>query len=89
MTSKIEYPEMIVTRQVRELFRQLPRLSGFRLGVELTVAEVSACCVPGGSPTGGLRRLVMQAVVELAECHPEVLQHMRGRSFVRDAAGNC
>jgi hypothetical protein len=82
------YPEMSVNRHVRELFRQLPRLSGFRLGAELGVAEVSACRTSGGGASGSLRRMVMQAIVELAECHPEVLENMRGRSFVRDSTGN-
>lgn len=47
------------------------------------VTDVS---VVGGSNSAPIRRLhvrVMQALVELAECDPEVIVLMRGRMFVR------
>ena len=78
-----QHAEAIVMRHVRELFKLLPRLSGFRLGPDLTVADVSACSSPGRASTRGLYPLVMQSIVELAECHPEALQVMRGRTFAR------
>ena len=80
-----QYTEAIVRRHVRELFRRLPMLSGFRLRADLTVAEVSVCCPPRGPVKRGLYPLVMGAIVELAECQPEALHHMRDRAFARNA----
>ena len=72
-----------VARHVRELFKLIPRLTAFRLGSDLIVAEVFG----GGSPDypsiRGLYAVVTQSIVELAECHPEVAQLMRGRTFAR------
>lgn len=75
--------EARVTRHVRDLFKLLPRLSAFRLSNDLTVADVF-----GGNSTDytsirGLYAAVTQSIVELAECHPEVAQLMRGRTFAR------
>ena len=81
------YMEAIVTRRVRELFKLLPRLSGFRLGADLAVVDVSASTSPAIPSSRGLYPLVMQWIVELAECHPEAVQHMRGRTFARSLHG--
>lgn len=75
--------EAKVARHVRELFKRIPRLTAFRLGNDLIVAEVFG----GGSPDypsiRGLYAVVTQSIVELAECHPEVARLMRGRTFAR------
>lgn len=78
-----QYEEAIVSRHVRELFKSVPRLSGFRLGADLTVVDVSASTSPSFPSSRGLFPLVMQSIVELTECHPEAVQHMRGRTFAR------
>jgi hypothetical protein len=75
--------EALVTRYVRELFNRLPALAGFRLRSDLMVADVS---IVGYSKSLSIRRLhvrVMQAFVELAECDPEAIVLMRGRTFAR------
>jgi hypothetical protein len=78
-----QHAESRVTRHVRDLFKLLPRLTAFRLSSDLTVADVFG----GGSPDypsiRGLYAVVTQSIVELAECHPEVAQLMRGRTFAR------
>ena len=77
------YTEAIITRHVRELFKRVPALLGFRLEADLTVADLTAGSSPPASR--GLYPTVMRLIVELAECHPEALQHMRQRSFARVA----
>jgi hypothetical protein len=77
------HSEAIVMRHVRELFKLLPRLTGFRMGPDLTVADVTGCSSPDCASARGLYPLVMQSIVELAECHPEAVQLMRGRTFAR------
>ena len=81
--TRSRYTEAVVTRYVRELFKRVPALLGFRLEADLTVADLTA----GNSPPASrvLYPAVMRLVVELAECHPEALQHMRQRSFARGA----
>ena len=75
--------EAKVARHVRDIFKLLPRLTAFRLGSDLTVADVFG----GGSPDypsiRGLHAAVTQSIVELAECRPEVAHLMRGRTFAR------
>lgn len=77
------HAEAIVSRHVRTLFKLLPRLSGFRLGADLTVVDVSVSASPAFPAPRGLYPLVMQSIVELTECHPEAVQLMRGRTFAR------
>jgi hypothetical protein len=72
--------EATVSRHVHELFRRLQRLEAFRLGPDLTVVDVS---VNTSAAPRGMLPLVMQAIVELTECHPEAVQLMRGRTFAR------
>ena len=75
--------EALVTRHLRNLFTRLPALAGFRLRSDLMVADVS---IVGCSNRISIRRLhvsVMQAFVELAECDPEAMVLMRGRTFAR------
>jgi hypothetical protein len=72
-----------VSRHLRDLFNRLPTLAGFRLRMDLMVADVS---IVGRSNCIAMRRLqvsLMQAFVELAECDPEAISLMRGRSFAR------
>ena len=75
--------EAIICRHVRDLFRLLPRLSGFRVGSDLNVADIFASTSPDCTSSRALYPVVMQAIVELAECHPEAVQLMRGRTFAR------
>jgi len=84
MTTITSAAEAIVTRHVRELFKLLPRLSGFRLGADLTVVDVSVSTSPPLPAPRGLYHFVMQSMVELAECHPEAVQLMGGRTFARN-----
>lgn len=78
-----QYTEAILIRHLRELFKLLPRLSGFRLGADLTVVDVSVSSSPAVPARRGLYPSLIQAIVELAECHPETVQLMRGRTFAR------
>ena len=77
------YTDAIVTRHVRELFNRLPTLAFFRLRTDLIVADVSVNSSPGCTGSRSLYPRVMQAIVELAETHPEAMQLMRGRTFAR------
>ena len=74
---------VLVTRHLRELFNRLPTLAGFRLRSDLMVADVSVVSWSNGTPIRRLHVIVMQALVELAECHPEAVELMRGRTFAR------
>ena len=78
-----QHAELIVSRHVRELFKLLPRLTGFRLGVDLAVVEVSASPSPALPGPRGLFPLVMQSIVEFAECYPDAVELMRDRTFAR------
>jgi hypothetical protein len=75
------YAEARVTRRLRELFDRFPNLAGFRLRSDLVVADIA---VVSGSSFLQVRRLqvsLMQTFVELAECDPEAVALMRGRTF--------
>jgi hypothetical protein len=78
-----ERMESLVTTHLCELFNRLPALSGFRLRDDFTLADLSVFTWPGIKPRRGIDGVVMQSLVELAECHPEAVVHMRGRTFVR------
>ena len=80
--ARCEHTEAIVARHVHELFQRLPMLCGFCLRLDLEV-ELSVFSWPGYSAEPGLYEEVMQSLVELAEERPEVVQHMRGRTFAR------
>ena len=82
-TAHHQHVEKRVTRHVRDLFKQLPRLTAFRLSDDLTVAEVFGGSFPDDTSIRGLYSVVTQSIVELAECHPEMAQLMRGRTFAR------
>jgi hypothetical protein len=78
-----QHLEVRIARHLRALFDRLPALRGFRLRSDLMIAEVS---VVGCSNPMQIRRLqvsVMRAFVELAECDPEAIVLMRGRTFAR------
>lgn len=75
--------ESHVMRHVRELFDRLPSLETFRLRSDLTLAEVSVARAPSRIPGGRMHVIVMQALVELAECDSAALVLMRGRTFAR------
>lgn len=75
--------EALVRRHLRGLFDRLPALAGFRLRNDLMVTDIA---VVSCSSCASIRRLhvrVMQAFVELAECDPEAIALMRGRTFAR------
>lgn len=76
----LRHAEATVSRHVRELFRRLPRLEAFRVAPDLTVFEVS---VNTAAAPRGVFPIMMRAIVELTECHPEAVQLMRGRTFAR------
>ena len=75
--------EAMVAGHVHELFKRLPILSGFWLGPDLEVAELSVLTWPGYTAGAELYEAVMQSLVEFAEEHPEAVQLMRGRTFAR------
>jgi hypothetical protein len=82
-TAPHDFAEARVNRFVRDLFRQLPRLTAFRLGSDLTVVEVFGGSFPDDTSIRGLYSVVRQSIIELAECHPELAQLMRDRTFAR------
>jgi hypothetical protein len=75
--------EALVTRHLCDLFIRLPALSGFHLRPDLTIAELAVFGWPDISPLRSVDDIVMQSLLELAECQPEAVLHMRGRTFVR------
>ena len=78
-----QHLEVRIARHLRELFERLPALASFRLRSDLMVGDVS---IVGCSNFIQIRRLqvsLMQAFVELAECDPEAIALMRGRTFAR------
>jgi hypothetical protein len=75
--------ELAIARHLRALFECLPTLAQFRVRTDLMVADVSALTDAGNASTRRLHVSVMQAIVEWAECDPEAVDLMRGRTFVR------
>ena len=80
-----QHTEVLVSRQLRGLFNRLPTLAGFRLRSDLMVTDVSIVNGSSCAPSRRLHVSVMQALVELAECDPEAIALMRGRTFARCA----
>ena len=78
-----EQTEAIVARHLHELFGRLPMLSGFWLGPDLELADVSVFDWPGYEPGRHLYEEVMQSLVDLAEERPEAVQLLRGCTFAR------
>jgi hypothetical protein len=78
-----QHTEAIVAQHVHQLFQRLPMLSGFWLGPDLKVAELSIFTWPGYTASRDLYEEVMQSLVDLAEELPEAGQLMRGRTFAR------
>jgi hypothetical protein len=74
--------EALVSRHMRELFDRLPGLAGFRLREDLMVDDLSVFGWSFAS-SGALEGIVMRSLVELAECNPEAVVLMRGRTFAR------
>jgi hypothetical protein len=68
---------------LHELFQRLPMLSGFWLGHDLEVAELSICTWPGYAAGRDLYEEVMQSLIDLAEERPDAVELMRGRTFAR------
>ena len=75
--------EAVVSRHVHDLFKRLPILSGFWLGPDLQVVELSVFTWPGYAAGPDFYEAVMQSLVELAEEHPEAVELMRERTFAR------
>ena len=71
------------SHETPRLFKRLPILSGFWLGPDLKVAELSVFTWPGYTAGADLYDALMQSVVEFAEEHPEAVQLIRGRTFAR------
>jgi hypothetical protein len=78
-----EHTEAIVAQHVSKLFQRLPMLSGFWLGPDLELAEVSIFAWPGFNAGSDVYDEVMQSLVDLGEERPEAMQLIRGRSFAR------
>ena len=78
-----EQTEAMVDRHAHELFQRLPMLSGFWLGPDLKVAELSVFTWPGYTAGPDLCEEVMQSLADLAEELPEAVELMRGRTFAR------
>jgi hypothetical protein len=78
-----QHNEAIVARHVRQLFQRLPMLSGFWLGRDLKVGELSVVTWPGYTAGRDLYDQVTEGFVQLAEECPEAVQLMRGRTFAR------
>ena len=81
--ARLQHTEAIVARHLHELFQRLPMLSGFWLGPDLELADVSVFAWPGYDPARHLYEEVMQSLVDLAEERPESVQLLRGRTFAR------
>jgi hypothetical protein len=75
--------EAHLTRHLCDLFIRLPALSGFHLRDDFMVADLAVFNWPSVTSVRDMEERVMQSLVELAECHPEAVVLMRGRTFVR------
>ena len=73
-----QHMEVRVTRHLRELFD--------RLRSDLMVADVSIAGCTDFIQIRCLQVIVTRAFVELAECDPEAIVLMRGRTFARHTA---
>jgi hypothetical protein len=78
-----QHTEEVVSRHVQELFKRLPMLSGFWLGPDLEVAELSVFTWPGYAAGPDLYECIEQSLIDFAEEHPEAVPLMRGRTFAR------
>ena len=81
--ARLQHTETIAARHLHELFQRLPMLSGFWLGPDLELAELSVFDWSGYEPGRHLYEEVMQSLVDLAEERPEAVQLLRGRTFAR------
>ena len=77
------HTEAILARHVHKLFQRLPMLTGFWLGPDLEVEELTISTWPGYGAGQDLYEEVMNSLVELAEERPDAVQLMRGRTFAR------
>ena len=78
-----QHTEAVISRHVHEMFKRLPMLSGFWLGPNLKVAELSVFTWPGYTVGADLYEAVRQSLIDFAEEHPEAVPLMRGRTFAR------
>ena len=67
---------------MRDLFRRLPKLSGFWLRPDLKLGDV-VLTWSGYTADRDLYEEVTQALVDLADQRPDAVQLMRGRTFAR------
>ena len=72
-----------VEKQLADLFRRLPMLSGFALRHDLEVTEVTIHSWPGYVAGEGLYEDLMGALADLAEERPDAIEVLRGRTFAR------
>jgi len=75
--------EAFVEKQVADLFRRLPMLSGFALRHDLEVTDVAVHSWPGYVAGEELYQDLMVALTDLAEERPEAIELLRGRTFAR------
>jgi hypothetical protein len=78
-----QHTEAIIAQHAHQLFQRLPMLSGFWLGPDLEVAELSVSTWPGYRAGQDLYEEVVQSLVDLTEECPEALHLMSGRTFAR------
>ena len=79
--------ELVVERRLRALFDCLPTLAGFRVRTDHMVSNVRAVSFTGSQTIRRLHVNVMRALVELAECDPQAVALMPGRTFERPPEG--
>ena len=72
-----------VEKHLLALFERMPMLCGFSVRHDLELDEVSVFTWPGYSAGSELYEDLVQALADLAEERPEVVEVLRGRTFAR------
>jgi hypothetical protein len=72
-----------VETHIAAIFERMPMLSGFSLRHDLEVTDLAISTWPGYTAGRELYDELMQALVDLAEEHPEAVEMLRGRTFAR------
>ncbi|TMH70758.1 MAG: hypothetical protein E6H57_06515 [Betaproteobacteria bacterium] len=75
--------EAAVETHMRALFTRLPMLCGFAMADDLDVTNVTIQTWPGYIAGADLYGEIANAVVDLVEERPDVIELLQGRTFAR------
>ena len=78
-----ERVEAVIEGRIGSLFQRLPMLCGFAMADDLDVTNVTIQTWPGYIAGADLYGEIANAVVDLVEERPDVIELLQGRTFAR------